>query len=157
MNPEADYGMKGQIDKLWHEFNLFTEAYAIFCQNVSGRFLHHRPHVPGQIDADKSANGYERFLADYEATYGESAPAGIWPRASDEPPGTLGDAPTTSPCDCYVAPTSDAFRNRWNASRTSVEMKLPTRQNLPPPVAAVRPQRAGASSCLRQVREADAA
>lgn len=112
MNPEVNYGMKGQVDKLWHEFILFTEAYATFCENVSGRFLHHRPHVPGQIDADDAGDGYERFLADYESAYGESAPADIWPRASDEVLGTLGDAPTTSPCGCYVATGNDVLKGR---------------------------------------------
>jgi len=32
-----------KVDAGWHEFILFTEDYASFCQNFLGRFIHHRP------------------------------------------------------------------------------------------------------------------
>jgi hypothetical protein len=31
------------IDAAWHEFVLYTEDYANFCQNMFGRFIHHVP------------------------------------------------------------------------------------------------------------------
>ena len=30
-------------DIFWHEFILYTETYSEFCQNIAGRFIHHRP------------------------------------------------------------------------------------------------------------------
>jgi hypothetical protein len=34
------------IDNGWHEFLMFTEDYALFCNEHFGTFLHHRPFVP---------------------------------------------------------------------------------------------------------------
>lgn len=31
------------LDKLWHSFLLFTEAYQDFCQRNFGKFVHHEP------------------------------------------------------------------------------------------------------------------
>jgi hypothetical protein len=31
------------IDKVWHEFILFTEEYTEFCKNTVGHYIHHRP------------------------------------------------------------------------------------------------------------------
>jgi hypothetical protein len=69
--------MKGQIDEIWHTFILFTDEYATFCAEVAGRFIHHAPSVNGR---QMSAGGYELFLNDYELTFGEPAPAHLWPR-----------------------------------------------------------------------------
>ncbi|HEY6803830.1 MAG TPA: hypothetical protein VI306_09650 [Pyrinomonadaceae bacterium] len=104
MKPGVVYGMKGPIDQLWHEFVLFTEQYEMFCNSVSGRFLHHRPHVPGLMDDKESANNYQRFLADYEATYGESAPPDLWPRAGNDPIDPLLEGPVPSVCGCTGPP-----------------------------------------------------
>jgi hypothetical protein len=100
IKPEVVYGMKGPIDQLWHEFVLSTEQYETFCKKVSGSFLHHRPHVPGLIDTYESDATYQRFLADYEATYGESAPADFWPRATDNLIDPLLEGPRPSACAC---------------------------------------------------------
>src|SRR4029453_16710680 len=32
-----------RVDKVWHEFVLFTREYAVFCQGLFGRYLHHSP------------------------------------------------------------------------------------------------------------------
>lgn len=34
------------IDEGWHNFILFTEDYAHFCESFLGRFVHHRPTPP---------------------------------------------------------------------------------------------------------------
>ena len=37
------------IDSAWHEFLMFTDEYQRFCQKYLGRFVHHRPFVPGVV------------------------------------------------------------------------------------------------------------
>lgn len=32
------------LDLCWHEFILYTEEYAAFCERFFGKFIHHRPH-----------------------------------------------------------------------------------------------------------------
>ena len=76
-NPSTNYGMKGPVDDLWHTFLLFTVDYAAFCDRVAGRFIH---HVPASSSAPVDADDYEHFLRDYEVTFGEPAPAHVWPR-----------------------------------------------------------------------------
>jgi hypothetical protein len=85
MNPQASYGMRGPIDELWHTFLLFTEKYASFCDQIGGNFLHHAPNTSDRSrangqDGRRIGEGYVRFLEDYKAAYGESAPPHLWPR-----------------------------------------------------------------------------
>ena len=77
VNPTANYGMKGPVDKLWHTFLLFTVDYAHFCETIAGRFIH---HVPASAQSRSRSGAYELFLADYAATFGEPAPVHLWPR-----------------------------------------------------------------------------
>jgi hypothetical protein len=58
---------------------IFTMKYAAFCQEVAGRFIHHAPAVSDEERAEKLV-AYQRFLKDYEATFGRPAPEHIWPR-----------------------------------------------------------------------------
>jgi hypothetical protein len=85
LNPDANYGMAGQVDNLWHTFILFTKEYAEFCNMVAGRFIH---HVPSTDDAKKSdcAKGYNRFLVDYKVIFRESPPKHVWPRIVKQDP-----------------------------------------------------------------------
>ncbi len=39
----ARWSPPARIDAVWHEFILFTEAYAIFCEKSVGHFIHHVP------------------------------------------------------------------------------------------------------------------
>ena len=34
-----------EIDEMWHEFILFTEAYTTFCLNYFGEYMHHLPNI----------------------------------------------------------------------------------------------------------------
>lgn len=79
MNPDADYGMVGAVDDLWHALILCTELYAAFCDAVVGRFIHHTPAFVKQPPTD----GYDRFLNDYERVFGEPVPTDVWPARVD--------------------------------------------------------------------------
>ena len=61
------------VDKIWHEFILFTRTYDKFCKQHFGRFIHHQP------DGGKVANGrqFRRLIALYELKFG-SMPAKFW-------------------------------------------------------------------------------
>ena len=78
INPDTKYGMRGQIDELWHTFLMFTKEYAQFCNQVAGRFIHHVPATT--LPKQGTAKEYERFLTDYEAVYAEPSPPELWPR-----------------------------------------------------------------------------
>ena len=59
--------MSVEVDRIWHQFILFTREYATFCEINFGCFLHHSPVVPGAPEeiADKS------FFDIYRAAYGQ--------------------------------------------------------------------------------------
>lgn len=42
-NPNARLAPPFEVDLAWHTFILHTKEYAEFCENLAGRFLHHRP------------------------------------------------------------------------------------------------------------------
>ena len=46
VNTDRGYVPPKAIDNGWHEFLLYTEDYANFCDRYFGRFLHHRPYQP---------------------------------------------------------------------------------------------------------------
>lgn len=78
LNPNAQYGMKGPIDELWHTFLIFSKDYAQFCDHVAGRFIHHVPESGDE--KPRNSDTYALFLRDYEETFGHPPPAQYWPR-----------------------------------------------------------------------------
>jgi hypothetical protein len=50
------------IDKGWHEFILYTEDYAAFCQEYFGYFIHHRPHRPGEMSEERNVATRDRLF-----------------------------------------------------------------------------------------------
>jgi hypothetical protein len=48
LNPGAGLAPSEQVDAGWHAFLLHTREYATFCEQVAGRFIHHRPTDPGE-------------------------------------------------------------------------------------------------------------
>jgi hypothetical protein len=42
-NPGAQLRPSRAVDVAWHTFILNTAEYAIFCQRIAGRFIHHLP------------------------------------------------------------------------------------------------------------------
>ena len=93
--PGEEIGMAGCVDDVWHEFITYTHLYNDFCHAVAGRFLHHVPHdAPRPIGKD---DGYMRFLELYEETFGNKAPAHIWPQI-----GTKGDVDGACYYECVT-------------------------------------------------------
>ncbi len=113
------YAMRGPIDDLWHTFVLFTKSYAVFCDKVAGRFIHHvpNPRTPSREkysfkcdtkDAFKNVTemreAYQNFLKDYEREFGETPSLHLWPRLVKEEPTSFtvlrcaGEC--ISPCGC---------------------------------------------------------
>lgn len=90
LHPEKKYGMAGPVDELWHDFILFTRLYVEFCQRAKGEYIHHQPVIPGEAgDHATWRADYARFLADYEATFGEAPPAHLWPKLKPEGKGVF--------------------------------------------------------------------
>lgn len=55
------------VDEVWHQFILFTRAYAKFCRQVFGRYVHHLPatsHTP--VEPGSGHN----FVSAYEENFG---------------------------------------------------------------------------------------
>lgn len=67
------------VDIGWHTFLLHTRAYAAFCHQVAGRFLHHEPTEPGTVDRDAAGETRDRTLAAIEAA-GYAADLDLWPQ-----------------------------------------------------------------------------
>lgn len=57
LNPGARLVPSKLIDFGWHAFILHTREYAEFCERTAGRFIHHRPEVPGQAGTDSATIG----------------------------------------------------------------------------------------------------
>lgn len=68
------------IDEAWHLHLLYTESYwDDLCATVLERPLHHGPTKGGAAEEEKFRDWYQRTLASYRETFGEEAPADIWP------------------------------------------------------------------------------
>ena len=95
INPNAKYGMRGEVDDLWHVFMFFSLDYTDFCEKVAGHYIHHVPEKRGAFTAEDRAasqSSYELMLADYEAIFKEAPPADIWPRLGANTNKAAGDA-----------------------------------------------------------------
>jgi hypothetical protein len=68
-----------RIDSVWHEFILFTEAYAAYCQTHFGFYIHHSPSNAPKADglAPKPAESWDSFRAVYYQLFG-AAPPSAW-------------------------------------------------------------------------------
>ena len=67
------------VDLAWHEWILFTRAYAKFCQTQFGRYMH---HTPGG-GSEENVNRYQRTLELYESRFGPPNST-YWPPVSSE-------------------------------------------------------------------------
>ena len=50
------------LDEGWHNFILFTEDYANFCEKLLGKFVHHRPKSPRDSIPARQQAAYESML-----------------------------------------------------------------------------------------------
>lgn len=73
------------VDEAWHLHLTYTESYwDRLCGEVLGRPFHHRPSKGGPSQKAKFEDLYSSTLELYRETFGEEAPAEIWP--ADNPP-----------------------------------------------------------------------
>lgn len=70
-----------EVDEAWHLHLMYTRSYwDHLCGSVLGKPLHHEPSRGGQVETVKFDDWYARTLQSYEAAFGSSPPADIWPR-----------------------------------------------------------------------------
>ncbi len=60
--------MSPKVDKVWHEFVLFTEKYSAFCDAAFGSYIHHRPRTS---ITPVGADAITRFYESYSMRFGE--------------------------------------------------------------------------------------
>lgn len=91
ISKNKSYAIRGDIDEMWHMFIMFTRRYQKFCENVSGRFLHHVPteDIEKDIPISKTNYSYARTLEAYETAFGEPAPSSVWPSKFQDEHGIL--------------------------------------------------------------------
>jgi hypothetical protein len=106
INP-GKYGMRGPLDELWHTFIIFTSAYADFCRQLGGGFIHHLPETPSRRPSAKKPSSYSAFLTDYKRIFKEAPPVHLWPR----PGGDVMD-PSCDQCGIFCSQTCAAMELR---------------------------------------------
>ncbi|HEX8444827.1 MAG TPA: hypothetical protein VF631_14395 [Allosphingosinicella sp.] len=71
------------VDQAWHLHLTYTRDYwERFCPEVLGRPLHHNPTGGRSEDRHHYFERYAETLRSYEAAFGESPPADLWPSAA---------------------------------------------------------------------------
>lgn len=65
------------VDEFWHAHVLFTKDYAVFCETVGERFLHHNPTLGNEAQALQPHYAVETFNRYFEH-FGTKPPADIW-------------------------------------------------------------------------------
>ena len=85
LHPEKRYGMRGDLDRFWHTFMIYSREYTAFCEQIAGRYIHHAPEGPASVspeEAKSSLRSYQLTLTDYEREFAEPPPSDIWPRGA---------------------------------------------------------------------------
>ena len=57
-----------KVDKVWHQFILFTKSYRGFCEELLGEFMHHTP-TTSYTPTDKAS--ITRFIDAYKTHFGD--------------------------------------------------------------------------------------
>lgn len=71
------------VDQAWHLHLTYTRDYwERFCPEILGKPLHHGPTAGGAEERGRFFEQYAQTLKRYEETFGEAAPADIWPSAA---------------------------------------------------------------------------
>jgi hypothetical protein len=77
--PDADIVPCKIVDEMWHQHILDTMAYALDCEALFGRFLHHYPYfgMRDEAEAQQLHDAYADTIERYVAAFGDP-PAGTW-------------------------------------------------------------------------------
>jgi hypothetical protein len=71
------------VDQAWHLHLTYSRDYwERFCPAVLGVPLHHGPTAGGTAERDRYFEQYAQTLKSYEAAFGETPPADVWPAAA---------------------------------------------------------------------------
>ncbi|MEU0787772.1 hypothetical protein ABZ341_40345 [Streptomyces sp. NPDC006173] len=76
--PGQNLAPSALVDHGWHAFILHTVDYAVFCERVVGRFVHHVPTEDGDEAPGEAKETRERTLAAITAA-GFSIDTDLWP------------------------------------------------------------------------------
>jgi hypothetical protein len=72
-NSPAHHSPPRNIDSAWHQFILYTRDYAVFCEEMFGRFIHHKP---ASYFRPKTQGGVQRTIEAAGSQFG--ALSGNW-------------------------------------------------------------------------------
>ena len=83
-NPDDPVVPSSLVDDFWHLHILDTQKYAEDCDHCFGEMLHHFPYfgMRGDADAANLRKAWLKTLALYQSTFGEAAPAKLWPHSN---------------------------------------------------------------------------
>merc|ERR1712232_106678 len=76
-SPRMELVAPTDVDLVWHEHILDTKNYAVDCNNLFGRLLHHR-RARSAADVAEIPLGYERSKRAYAIRFGKEPPAQYW-------------------------------------------------------------------------------
>ncbi|HMJ46883.1 MAG TPA: hypothetical protein VK498_06105 [Ferruginibacter sp.] len=71
--PEKDIVPHRMVDQFWHQHILDTEKYALDCDMIFGKFLHHYPYfgMNGEQDAQNLTNAFEETKSLYKKSFND--------------------------------------------------------------------------------------
>jgi hypothetical protein len=67
------------VDECWHLHLTFTANYAAFCQETSGKFIHHNPSKGGTVEQHRHMDWYDETVKNYVETFQQIPPSDVWP------------------------------------------------------------------------------
>lgn len=90
------------MDEAWHTFILYTEAYADFCRQHLGRFVHHRPtETPVVANRAEMLGDARQLFADHGGIADD-----LWPKLK---PGSDGELVPDDIADCDSSCSGDSY------------------------------------------------
>lgn len=57
-----------KVDEVWHQFILFTDKYELFCNEIMGKFIHHKPNT---ITDPVPLLAIKNIISGYQSNFGE--------------------------------------------------------------------------------------
>ena len=68
------------VDEAWHLHLTYSENYwKVFCPQILGKPLHHRPTQGGPAESSKFDDWYAHTVESYKTFFNKPPPADIWP------------------------------------------------------------------------------
>lgn len=97
-NPGIRLSPSESVDLAWHHLILFTADYAEYCEDIAGRFLHHRPTRKGERRDELALSASATF--DFLVDKGFEPDASVWVTKSTDCDGSCdGGGSCSGRCD----------------------------------------------------------